>query len=1084
MRRFLVVPTLLSIAAAANAQISWSNPVSGNWSDPAAWVGGNVPDNAGESASIAIAGTYSIAFDLSTTIGGLALTNANATVGINAGQTMAIGGGTWTNNGLLIVNPTGANAGTSLRSDISAVTLNGSGILRLNANAANLDTAVMPTFDGNRVVTLGPSQTLDGSGRVRIALTNSGHVDANLGGRTLELLDFSKTNNGIMRAINGGTLQFSNISVQNAGGTIVADGLGSNVVYNSSTVVGGGLSATNNGASSFFNSAITSATLTGTHSVLANSTLALAGGITNNGLIVVNNTGANQATSLRLDVAGATIAGNGVIRLNAHNANLDTSALTTFDGSRVLTIGVGQTLDGTGRERVALVNDGLVDANVAGQTLEMLDQGKTNHATMRATNGGTLQFSNIGLQNAGGLILANGAGSNVVISATAISGGELRSTSGGVSSFSNSSISGTTLTNEHNVAAGTGLAIVGSGFTNNGLLVVNPTGTNAATSLRIDVPNGLIAGDGVVRLNANAANLDTAAITTFDGSRVVTLGPDQTLDGMGRVRASIVNNGLIDANVAGQTLDFRDQAKTNNNTMRATNGATLSINSTSVTQSPDGITIADGANSAVSVANSTMTGGEIGATNGGKSSFSNSNISGVTLTGNNDVAHGASLAMIGSFTNDGVLLVNDTGENSSASLRIDVANATIDGNGVVRLNANAANLDTAVLNTFDSGRVITLGADQTLDGTGRVRASLTNEGLVDANVSGHALELRDQVKTNHAMMQATNGGTLQFVVTTVQNASGLIDAAGAGSTVIYDNTTILDGILSSTNGGTSIFSNAFLSGATLTGSHVVASGTALGMNGSGFTNNGTLVVNENAANQGTSLRIDTAAITIGGTGTVQLNAHAANLDTALLQTFDGGRVITFGPGQTLAGLGRTRTQLVHQGVISPGAAAAPVGQIDILGPGSLTMAPTSEYRVDLGGVAAGQYDRVTGNSGVAIDGTLSVSLINGYTPVLGDEFTIMSVGGVNGQFENIEAPTLPAGSAWRVRYTASSAILTVTCPPDLDGDHVIGLTDLAFMLSNYGLTEGVGSEDGDLDGDGDVDIQDLARMLSAFGNPC
>ncbi len=54
-------------------------------------------------------------------------------------------------------------------------------------------------------------------------------------------------------------------------------------------------------------------------------------------------------------------------------------------------------------------------------------------------------------------------------------------------------------------------------------------------------------------------------------------------------------------------------------------------------------------------------------------------------------------------------------------------------------------------------------------------------------------------------------------------------------------------------------------------------------------------------------------------------------------------------------------------------------------------------------------------------------------------------------------------------------------PGDLDGDGDVDLSDLAGLLSNYGMTSGAVPEDGDLDGDGDVDLSDLAALLANYG---
>ena len=57
------------------------------------------------------------------------------------------------------------------------------------------------------------------------------------------------------------------------------------------------------------------------------------------------------------------------------------------------------------------------------------------------------------------------------------------------------------------------------------------------------------------------------------------------------------------------------------------------------------------------------------------------------------------------------------------------------------------------------------------------------------------------------------------------------------------------------------------------------------------------------------------------------------------------------------------------------------------------------------------------------------------------------------------------------------------CPGDLDGDGAVALSDLAILLSHFGMS-GALAADGDLDGDGDVDLADLAGLLSRFGVAC
>ena len=61
---------------------------------------------------------------------------------------------------------------------------------------------------------------------------------------------------------------------------------------------------------------------------------------------------------------------------------------------------------------------------------------------------------------------------------------------------------------------------------------------------------------------------------------------------------------------------------------------------------------------------------------------------------------------------------------------------------------------------------------------------------------------------------------------------------------------------------------------------------------------------------------------------------------------------------------------------------------------------------------------------------------------------------------------------------ALSAAAIAECPADLDGDGVVGPTDLAQLLGAWGPDAGPA----DLDGDGKVNASDLAMMLGAWGD--
>jgi hypothetical protein len=85
----------------------------------------------------------------------------------------------------------------------------------------------------------------------------------------------------------------------------------------------------------------------------------------------------------------------------------------------------------------------------------------------------------------------------------------------------------------------------------------------------------------------------------------------------------------------------------------------------------------------------------------------------------------------------------------------------------------------------------------------------------------------------------------------------------------------------------------------------------------------------------------------------------------------------------------------------------------------------------LGGLSAvTEFDvlKVTGNAD--LDGTLAATLINNFTPALGDSFSIITGGsGVFGQFSSTELPALNAGLSWQVLYDPNDVTLKVVPEP-------------------------------------------------------
>ena len=89
---------------------------------------------------------------------------------------------------------------------------------------------------------------------------------------------------------------------------------------------------------------------------------------------------------------------------------------------------------------------------------------------------------------------------------------------------------------------------------------------------------------------------------------------------------------------------------------------------------------------------------------------------------------------------------------------------------------------------------------------------------------------------------------------------------------------------------------------------------------------------------------------------------------------------------------------------------------------------------------------------------------------------------LSGTIGQVDAGPLMTGDGFELVGGFWAGVPEPVC--DFNADGVIGLSDLAQLLSNYGTASGMTYEDGDLDGDADVDLADLAALLAEYGTIC
>ncbi|MBP5340279.1 MAG: carbohydrate-binding protein [Prevotella sp.] len=124
---------------------------------------------------------------------------------------------------------------------------------------------------------------------------------------------------------------------------------------------------------------------------------------------------------------------------------------------------------------------------------------------------------------------------------------------------------------------------------------------------------------------------------------------------------------------------------------------------------------------------------------------------------------------------------------------------------------------------------------------------------------------------------------------------------------------------------------------------------------------------------------------------------------------------------------------------------------------------------------------------LTLNGTLKVTLLDGYTPAAGDEFTLWTTNTYSGT-PTLDLPILPAGLVWNTEGVAQkTGILRIVAGEaidyDVDGDGTVGLADVTAIINaiNGTATEAVKAR-ADINGDHLVNIADIIMLLNALKN--
>lgn len=404
--------------------------------------------------------------------------------------------------------------------------------------------------------------------------------------------------------------------------------------------------------------------------------------------------------------------------------------------------------------------------------------------------------------------------------------------------------------------------------------------------------------------------------------------------------------------------------------------------------------------------------------------------------------------------NDGTISINSNNSETATTLYLRNSSTLIDGAGTINMshrNPDDQNKGAALQAWI--GVAVTIGANQTVQGSGRITglgdSSFVNNGTILANDPLYPLIL--------------NGGP-------IYSGSGAFMADG-GTMLIRGSFTDITFSSSQDDAVTAQFSQSLLDNVTNLGTLSVPSGATLSLVNT-FTNNGTVRIgSEGMFGTPPNIRFADDCI-ISGNGSIEMSANG----DAELFAFSN-TITTFGTDQTIRGAGEFTGVFVNNGTINP---SGDLREIH-LNNANMTLTPTSHLIFDLGGPNIGEYDRMPmGSSDIALDGTLTVNIDDGYVPVFGDLWEIIDGGNHTGEFTQVNSPNAPFGLIFKAVYEGDRMYVVLSCEADLNSDGAIDFFDVSAFLAAYSS----GDLMADFTGDGQLNFFDVSAFLQVFSAGC
>lgn len=415
---------------------------------------------------------------------------------------------------------------------------------------------------------------------------------------------------------------------------------------------------------------------------------------------------------------------------------------------------------------------------------------------------------------------------------------------------------------------------------------------------------------------------------------------------------------------------------------------------------------------------------------------------------------GAIGAGILNMTNQGLVLADQP-----TALVIDPANDPFINSGTLRASnggtlslTNGSCDNTGGLIEAENGSLVTLsaavvsGGELTTSGTGLIR--VINSATFDGTTN---------IPTNTGLIEFQNDADVVFLG--AFNNTGTTHLASTATVTDFE---LHNGPVTLTGGGQITMSNvatnrifAVNGGSLINVDNTISGSGNIGLVLTPITNQGTILANQSVAlaiapdaaigliNSGTLRSTNAATMTIAAgpfttSGSVIVDSGATISRTGAFAqtagaTIVNGSLTATGPiqiqGGTLSGNGTVTGNVTTSSITAPGTSA---GQLNISG--TYTQQSSGILAIEIAGPTPGSQHDVLAVGGTAnLDGTISIDFINGFSPMIGQTFTVMTFPSRTGTFATVDVPC-PAGFGVAVNVFATSVQVQIVTPTTGLGD--------------------------------------------------